>query len=124
MTLKSLMEENEKVLVISVGKMSNKDKGELQSRLEGISRDDDKFEEIAKEFATNLLKNNGFAKQKKSIEKALTVDEVIQALEVAGTSMRELPVVNEFDIVMIGGTDTVLKIGNGSDATYYPISKR
>ena len=122
MTLKSLMEEKE--LVVSVGTMRDEYKGKLQSRLEGISIDDAKFEEIAKEFATNLLKNNGFAKQKKSISMTLTVKEIIQALEVAGTSMIELPVVNEFDIVMIGGTDTVLKIGNGSDAAYHPISKR
>ena len=123
MTLKSLLEK-EVVKVISVGKMSDTDKKELKSKLNNKVRDDDEFDEIAIKFATSVLKNNGFVREKNSIEKNLSVDEIIMALEVAGTSMMELPAVDEFDIVMIGGTDTVLRIGKGSNAVYHPISKR
>lgn len=122
MTLKSLLEK-ETVKVISVGKMSVKDKAELKTLLADVDRDDDQFETIAIKFATSILKKNGFIREKKSVEKSLSVDAIIMALEVAGTSMMELPSVNEFDIVMIAGTDTVLKIGNGSDTVYHPISK-
>jgi len=123
MTLKSLLEK-ESYKVISVGKMSTEDKKELKSKLNNKSRDDDEFDEIAIKFATTVLKNNGFVRKPNEIEKALSVNEIIMALEVAGTSMMELSSVDEFDIVMIGGTDTVLRIGKGSDAVYHPISKR
>lgn len=123
MKLKDLLEKEETTKVISVARMSDADKKKLKEKLKDISRDSDEFDEIAIDFAIDLLKHNGFVREKKSIEKALSVKEIIMSLEVPGTNMMELPAVNEFDIVMIAGTHTVFKIGSMSNAIYHPINK-
>jgi len=112
-----------KVLVVTVKEMSDANKGELKSKVKDLDRASDEYEEIAKNFCIDVLTNNGYVKKGKSTDYTGTANDLIIALE-SGSSSIEMPSMNQFDIVMIAGMQTYLKIGSGIDSIYVEINKK
>jgi N-methylhydantoinase B/oxoprolinase/acetone carboxylase alpha subunit len=122
MKLKDFLTE-EVTKVISVARMSDANKGDLKKKVKGMDKADDEYQEIVSAFGKDVLKHNGYIRDKKSIEKALKVDHILGALEPGGEGFIELPSVNEYDVVMIAG-ESFMKIGRSSDFIFAPITKR
>jgi len=133
-----VVEAKETEKLISVLMIDTSDKGELIQKIEAAYKKalknkevyslatfklTDECADVVKNFVSDRSVRSNYVRNKREITKVDSERNILMALEGSATSMMELPAINEYDIVMIGGNSFV-KIGSMSDFVYIPIDKK
>ena len=101
MKIRNLLEADESYYV-SVVRLSDKFKKELNDLIENLDENDKTYEEFILDFANEAYKTNNFIKDGEPVLIDDKLSNIISKIE-KDKQLPSLPEINEFDGVMIGG---------------------